>query len=137
MDPLSVSASAAALVAILVQSVRLIKTAIETIKKAANELGKLLNRTERFRLLLEQLRSLTHQLGNRNNSLLLLFNDSECHETTRKLSALVGQVAKSNSLIGLRYLLLQNRAEELVVKLQTHEEEIQTVLLSVATFVYL
>lgn len=133
MDPISLSASAAALLTIFVQSVRLIKDTAEKMKNAKPLLIKLLHQTERMRLHLEQLRSLAHQLGGRS-SLLLAFNDSACKETVKELHALVEQIAKAKTSMGLKLVVNQSAVNKLSQRLRGHEEEIVMVLLSIATY---
>lgn len=132
MDPLSVSASAVALLTICVQAVQILKDTIETLRSAKQFLLKLLSQTERVRLFLEQLRSLTKQLGHRSE-VLLSYNDSDTRETIDELNTFVRNMAQNRTWIRLRVLLHQNTAEKLVNKLHRHEEEIMQVLLSIAT----
>ncbi len=54
--------------------------------------------------------------------LLLAFNDSGPRLTIREL----------NELVGLQMLLSKGKVDELVGKLKRHEEEVVTVLLSIA-----
>jgi hypothetical protein len=132
MDPLSVSASAAALLTICTQAVQILKRTIETLRKAKEFLLQLLSQTERVRLFLEQLRSLTKQLG-RRSEILLAYNDSGPRETINELNSFVRNMAQSTTWVRLRMLLHQNTADRLVERLHRHEEEIMQVLLSIAT----
>ncbi len=132
MDPLSINSSATFLLAICLQAVHLIQRTIETVKNARKLLVKLLSQTERLRLILEQLRSLTKQLGSRAGSLLLSYNDSEPRTTINDLNSLVRSIAEKTTFVGLQMLLNRSKAEALVAKMKTHEEEIVTVLLSIA-----
>ena len=134
MDPLSLSASAAGLLTIFVQAVRLIKQTVEKLKNAKTLLFKLLHQAERMRLLLEQLRSLTQQLGGRSSS-LLTFNDSACRVTVNELHTLVEQIAKAKSFMALKFPVNQSTANHLLQRLREHEGEIVTLLLSIATYV--
>ncbi len=134
MDPLSVSASAAALITICVQAVRLIKTTVETLKNAKTLLLSLLNQTERMRLFLEQLRSLTHRLGDRQD-LALSFNDRACKATVSELQMLVQRIGRSKTWVSLQVLLNQSKSNDLLQRLKRHEEEIVTVLMFIATYV--
>ena len=93
MDPLSVSASAAALVTICVQTVQTLKRVIENLKGAKGVSLKLLSQTERVRLFLEQLRSLTKQVGTRSE-ILLAYNDSAPRATINEFNALVHDIAR-------------------------------------------
>lgn len=132
MDPLSVCASAAGLLTICVQAVQIIKTTIETLRSAKEFLLKLLSQTERVRLFLEQLRSLSKQLGHRSE-ILLAYNDSGPRETINELNAFVRKMAQNTTWVRLKVLLRQNEADKLVERLHRHEEEIMQVLLSIAT----
>lgn len=134
MDPLSISASVATVIAIFIQTVRLMKKTVETFKNAKLLLQELLSQTQRMRLLLEQLRSLTHQLGSQS-TLSLIFNDSACIETINELKKLVTRIANKNSWINFRQQSHQNEANKLVAKLHRHEVEIVTLLQFVATYV--
>jgi len=132
MDPLSVSASAAALLTICAQAVQVIKRTIESLHKAKEFLLKLLSQTERLRLFLEQLRSLTKQLGTRSE-ILLAYNDSGPRATINDLNNFVRDMAQRTTWVRLRVLLHQNAADKLVERLHRHEEEIMQVLLSITT----
>jgi hypothetical protein len=133
MDPLSIAASAAGIVTICLQTVRLLQRAIETIKNARSLLTKLLSHVERVRLLLEQLRGLTKQLGAKAGGLLLYFNDKDTRMTMSELKILVKQISEAGSFVGLQMLMKKSRVEGLCGRLKEHEGEIVTVLLSVAT----
>ncbi|KAK0935873.1 hypothetical protein LTR29_012572 [Friedmanniomyces endolithicus] len=133
MDPLSISASAVALITICVQSVKIIKDAIETVRTAKKELLKILNGTNRMRLLLDQLRGLTHQLGSKNNKILLAFDPSGCEEILGQLKRLVDKLAKVETFLGCQFLVRRSKFEELVAGLKNQEDDIRLVLLSVAT----
>ena len=133
MDPLSVSASATALITICVQAVRLIKSTVETLKNAKTLLLNLLNQTERMRLFLERLRSLTHRLGDRQD-LMLSFNDRTCKATLSELQLLVQKIGRTKNWVGLQILLNQNKSNDLLQRLKRHEEEIVTVLMFIATY---
>jgi hypothetical protein len=104
MDPLSASASAAALLTICVQAVQVLKKTIETLRNAKEFLLKLLNQTERVRLFLEQLRSLSKQLGDRSD-ILLAYNDSAPRETINELNIFVHHMAQNATWLRLRMLL--------------------------------
>jgi hypothetical protein len=88
MDPLSITTSATAFLGICMQTIQLIQRTIETVKNSRSLLVKLLSQTERLRLNLEQLRSLTAQLGTRAGT-LLSYNDSAPRQTMRELNELV------------------------------------------------
>ncbi len=133
MDPLSISASAVALITICVQSVKIIKNVIETVRTAKKELLKILNGTNRMRLLLDQLRGLTHQLGSKNNKILLAFDPSGCEEILGQLKRLVDKLAKVETFMGCQFLVRRSKFEELVAGLKDQEDDIRLVLLSVAT----
>lgn len=126
------SASAAALITICVQVVRVLKNTIETLQKAKTFLLKCLSQTERVRLYLEQLRGLTKQLGGRSG-ILLNFNESGARETISELNVFVLDMAQRTSWVRLKVLLNQSTADRLVMRLHRHEEEISMVLLSIAT----
>ncbi|KAF6219811.1 hypothetical protein HO133_003636 [Letharia lupina] len=131
MDPVSLSASAAALITIFVQAVKVLKQTIETIRNAKSFLLRLLSQTERIRIFLEQLRALTAQLGPRAG-ILLNFNDSGPKETINELHAFVQSIAQTPALIRIKVLLNRSAADHLVERLHRHEEEIMQTLLSVA-----
>ena len=133
MDPLSISASAAALITICVQTVQIIKKTIETVKTAKRELLTVLNATNRTRLLLDQLRGLTHQLGSKNNKILLAFDKIGCEEILDELKRLVDKLAQAESFTGFRFLVRRSKFEALAAGLRAQEDGIRTVLLSIAT----
>ena len=132
MDPLSITTSATAILAICLQAVHLIQQTIETIKNARKLLFKLLSQTERLRLLLEQLRSLTKQLGSRASGLLLSYNDIGPKTTINDLNNLVRSIAGKTSFVGLQMLLNKNKVDGLVERMKMHEEEVVTALISIA-----
>ena len=132
MDPLSVTASAAGLATLCYQVVQMLKRTIESLKKAKEFLIQLLSQTERVRLLLEQLRGLSKQLGARDD-ILLAFSETGPMETIRELNAFAREMASRETWLRLRVLLSKNRADGLVKRLRRHEEEIGLVLLSIAT----
>ncbi len=132
MDPVSLSAAAASLITICVQAVKILKQTIETIRNAKSSLLKLLSQTERIRIFLEQLRTLTIQLGPRAG-ILLIFNDSGPRETINELYVFVQSIAETPMRIRVKVLLNRSAADEFVKRLHRHEEEImQTLLLVVA-----
>lgn len=131
MDPVSLSASAAALITICVQAVKVMKQTIETIRNAKSFLLKLLSQTERIRIFLEQLRALTAQLGPRAG-ILLNFNDSGAKETINELHLFVQSIAQTPALLRIKVLLNRSAADHFVERLHRHEEEIMQTLLSVA-----
>lgn len=133
MDPLSISASAAALITICVQTVQIIKKTIETVKTVKMELLNVLNETNRMRLLLEQLRGLTHQLGSKNNKILLAFDKTGCEEILGELKRLIDKLAQAELFVGFQFLIRRSKFEALVAGLRAQEDAIRTVLLSVAT----
>jgi Fungal N-terminal domain of STAND proteins len=133
MDPLSISASAAALITICIQTVQIIKKTIETVKTVKRELLNVLNETNRMRLLLEQLRGLTHQLGSKNNKILLAFDKTGCEEILGELKRLIDKLAQAELFVGFQFLIRRSKFEALVAGLRAQEDAIRTVLLSVAT----
>ena len=133
MDPLSISASAVALITICVQTVQIIKKTIETVKTAKRELLNVLNETNKMRLLLDQLRGLTHQLGSQNNKILLAFDKTGCEEILSELKRLVDKLAQVEMFVGFQFLVRRSKFEALVAGLRAQEDGIRTVLLSVAT----
>jgi division protein CdvB (Snf7/Vps24/ESCRT-III family) len=132
MDPLSITTSATAILAICLQAVHLIQRTIETVKNARKLLVKLLSQTERLRLILEQLRSLTKQLGTRAGGLVLSYNDSGPKTTINDLNVLVRSIAEKTNFVSLQMLLNKSKVDTLVEKMKLHEEEVVTVLLSIA-----
>lgn len=135
MDPLSISMSAVALIKICVQTVQILKKTIETVKTAKRELLNVLNETNRIRLLLEQLRGLTHQLGSKHNKILLAFDKTGCEEILGELKRLVDKLAQVEMFVGFQFLVRRSKFETLLTGLRAQEDEIRTVLLSVATLV--
>ena len=135
MDPISLAASAAGLITICVQAVKILKQTIETIKDSKSSLLRLLSQTERVRIFLEQLQTLTVQLGSRDG-ILLSFNDSGPRETINELHAFVQSVAQNPMWIRVKALLYRGKADGFVIRLHRHEEEIMQTLLSVATSVF-
>lgn len=133
MDPLSISASAAALITICVQTIQTITKTIETVKTAKRELLNILNETNRMRLLLEQLRGLTHQLGSKNNKILLAFDKTGCEEILRELERLVDKLAHVEMFVGFQLLMRRSKFDALITGIRAQEDGIRTVLLSVAT----
>lgn len=93
---------------------------------------KLLSQTERLRLNLEQLRSLTKQLGSRSG-VSLTYNDSAPRQTIQELHQLVMAMASGPSYLGLQALLNKSKVDDLLDRLRVHEQEIVLVLLSIAT----
>ena len=131
MDPVSLCASAAALITIYVRAVKILKQTIETIRNAKSSLLRLLSQTERVRIFLEQLRALTAQLGSRAG-ILLSFNDSGPKETINELHAFVQSIAQTPALIRIKVLLNRSTADHFVERLHRHEEEIMQTLVAVA-----
>ena len=134
MDPLSISVSVTALIGVCSQTVQLIQRIIETVKNAGKVLIKLLSQTESLRLILEQLRGLTNQLGTKAG-LLLSFNDSGPKITINELNSLVKSIAEKKNFMPLQMLLNKGKVDALVERMKGHEAEVLTVLLSVATSV--
>ena len=131
MDPVSLSASAVALITLCVQTVKVLKQTIETIRNAKSFLLRLLSQTERIRIFLEQLRALTAQLGPRAG-FLLSFNDSGPKETINELHVFVQSIAQTPALIRIKVLQNRSTADHFVERLHRHEEEIMQTLLLVA-----
>lgn len=134
MDPLSISVSVTALISVCSQTVQLIQRTIETVKNTGKLLIKLLSQTESLRLILEQLCGLTKQLGTKAG-LLLSFNDSAPRITINELNSLVKSIAEKKNFMSLQMLLSKNKVDALVERIKSHEAEVLTVLLSVATSV--
>jgi len=132
MDPLSISAAAAAFLKIFIDTIHYIKKTVETIKHAKEILIKLLEQTERVRLLLERLRCLTKQLGKRA-SLALSYNDSEPRVTMNEMHTLIKAIAAKKNLIAVQMLFHKKEVDRLLGKLQQHEKDFVTVLLTIAT----
>jgi hypothetical protein len=133
MDPLSITASAIALITICIQTVQFIKNMIETVKGAKSRLLHVLNATNRVRLLLEQLRSLTHQLSSKSNTILLAFDGTSCGDVLNEVTNFVRKLIQSDKLVGFQFLLQKSKLEVLVRRLKEQEDVIRTVLLSIAT----
>lgn len=131
MDPV---ASAASLVAISIQVVKLLQQTAETIRDAKNSLVRLLSQTERIRLFLEQLQTFARQLGPRAG-ILLTFNDSGPRKTMEELYVFVQSITQKQMWIRVRVLLNQRTANDFVKRLHRHEEEIMQMLLAVAALV--
>lgn len=134
MDPLSISASAAGLLTTCVQAVKIIWRTIETIKGAKEFLVELLTQTKRVGLFLEQLRSLTKQLGHRSK-VLLAYDIRGPRETLDELEDFVHSIDQSKTWFRLKVLLYQNVTDKLVKRLHRHAEEIMQVMLSIVTYV--
>jgi len=64
--------------------------------------------------------------------LLLAFNDSGPRLTIRELNELVKSISAKSNFVGLQMLLSKSKVDELVEKMKRHEEEVVTVLLSIA-----
>jgi uncharacterized protein YoxC len=133
MDPLSITASAIALITVCVQTIQSIKSIIETVKGAKTRLLQVLNATTRVRLLLEQLRSLTHQLSSKSNTILLAFDGQSCGDVLTELVTLVKKLMQSDKLAAFQFLLQKSKLEGLAGRLKGQEDAICTVLLSIAT----
>jgi hypothetical protein len=88
-----------------------------------------------MRLLLEQLRGLTHQLGSKNNKILLAFDENGCEEILCELKRLVDKLAQVEMFVGFQFLIRRSKFEALIAGLRAQEDGIRTVLLSVATLV--
>ena len=134
MDPVSLVATAAGLITICIQAVRILKQTIETIGNAKSSLLRLLSQTERVRIFLEQLSALTTQLGSRAG-ILLNFNDSGPKQTINELYAFVQSISEKPAWITVRVLLNRSTADGFSKRLHRHEEEIMQTLLSVAALV--
>lgn len=133
MDPFSISIGVVALITVCVQTIKVIKKTIETVKTAKKELLRILNATNRMRLLLEQLRGLTHQLGGKNNKVLLAFDHAGCEEILGEVKRLIDKLAQVELFTGFQFLVRRSKFEALLAGLKVQESSIQTVLLSVAT----
>lgn len=134
MDPLSISAAAAGLIPLCWEAAKIIKDLIERVKNAAKELLNFLSRTERMRLLLEQLRGLTRQLGARDNTLVIAFSDVECTRTIQELRDVVFDIARSSTtaVVRFQYLFRHGKLVALSDKLDKHRNEIEGIMLSVS-----
>lgn len=133
MDPLSVSASAVALITVCVQTVQIIKKTIETFKAAKRELMSIVNEIDLTRRLLEQLRGLTHQLGSRNIPVFLEFDGTDCESILGEFKRLVDKLAEAGKLVGFQFLVKKSKFEELALRLRAQRDMIETVLLSITT----
>lgn len=133
MDPLTISTSAVALITACVQTIQIIKKAIETVKTAKRELMKIFNETNQMRMLLEQLRGLTRQLGSKNNEILLGFDETGCRDVLDEMKRLVDKLAQVELLFGFRFLMRRSKFEALVAELRAQRDGICAVLISVGT----
>ncbi|EXJ74793.1 uncharacterized protein A1O5_01489 [Cladophialophora psammophila CBS 110553] len=133
MDPLTISTSAVALITVCIQIVQVIKKTVETMKTAKSELMNILNETIKMRLLLEQLRGLTHQLGSQNNTILLAFDETGCKYVLNELESLVNKLAQADKFLGFQFWVRRSKLDTLVAGLRVQEDGIRTVLLSVTT----
>ena len=106
---------------------------IEAMKTAKKELLNILNETNKMRLLLEQLQGLTHQLGSKNNKILLAFDKAGCEEVLGELKSLINKLAPAEMFVGFQFLVRRSKFEALVGGLRAQEDGIRTVLLSVTT----
>lgn len=104
---------------------------IETVKNAKRLLIDLLGQLERFRLLLEQVRGLTRQLGNRSG-LALSYNDRSPKATMNELKVLVQNVAETKNFLSIQTLLHRHPLNELAEKIKHHEGELYKLLLDIA-----
>jgi len=91
-----------------------------------------LSQTERVRLFLKQLRSLTEQQRARSD-ILLTFGPSGPEATVNELNVFIRQIAKKLKLMKLKMLLKGSTVDELVKSLHRHEVEITQILLFIAT----
>lgn len=137
MDPLSVCASAIALITACVQTASKIKKTIETIKGAKKELMGVVNEIDLIRRLLEQLRALTHQLGSKNVRIYLDFDRTDCESILEQLEHLVDKLIEAGKFVGFQFLVKKSKFEELATKLRAQRDGINTVMLSITTSVIL
>lgn len=66
---------------------------------------------------------------------MLSYNDSAPKTTIRELNALVTTISGKSNFVGIQMLLNKSRVDVLVEKMKKHEEEVVTVLLSIAASV--
>lgn len=116
MDPFGISVSVVGLITACVQVGKILKETIETLKRAAEFLLQLLSQTERFRLFLGQLRSLTEQLRSRSD-ILLAFSPSGPEATINELNGFVLDVARKPRMMNLKMLLERSSPDKLVKRL--------------------
>ncbi len=132
MDPLSIAASAAALVTICVQTGGLIKTLAETFFHAEEGLLKLLSQIERLRLTLEQLRGLSQQLGAKAD-IALMFDDSAPRLTMNKLRGVIESIAGHKRTFKMQLMIRRSDIEALRKRLQEHEDDMTKVFVNLGT----
>ena len=63
------------------------------------------------------------------------YNDSGPKTTINNLNTLVRSIAEKTNFVGLQMLLNKSKVDTLVEKMKMHEEEVVTVLLSIARLV--
>lgn len=138
MDPLSISASAAGLITICLQTIKLLKRTIETLRHAKQFLIDLLSQTERVRLFLEQLRGLAVRVVGAEGEggaggivkLVTAFDENGVKSTLGELGEWVNEVVGSGGVgMAVRVLIGKGKAEGLLGRLRRHEEEILGVVM--------
>ncbi|KAM3074467.1 hypothetical protein ACMFMG_002729 [Clarireedia jacksonii] len=134
MDPLSISASAAGLITICLQTIKILKQTIETLKHAKQFLIDLLSQTERVRLFLEQLRGLAVRAigadGEGIGKLVVAFDEEGVKRTLREMREWVDEMVGGGGVgMAVRVLMGKGKGEGLLGRLRRHEEEILGVVL--------
>lgn len=93
MDPLSVSASIAALAAICLQTAKIIKKTIETIKATKDDLYDILRQVSQMQVVLRRLEGLTKVLDkDRSQYILDVFDLDHCRGTIEEMESIVGKI---------------------------------------------
>ena len=138
MDPFSITTGVAALIGLCVGVVQTIKSFIEKTKSTKDVLVRLLNRTERVRLYLEHLRSLSSKLtSSSHRSIALPFKQEECKATMRNLFGLIRTMVdastKGKLQAAMALLREQKQIDNLTHQLTDHEQNIFSVLMLIAT----
>ena len=110
-----------------VQAVKVLKQTIETTWNATGSLSRLLSQTERIRIFLEQLHSLTTQLGHRAG-VLSNFNNSGPRNTINELHVFIQNIVQRPKLIRIKLLLNRSAADGFLKRPRRHEEEIMQAL---------
>ncbi|PQE12473.1 hypothetical protein CJF30_00002332 [Rutstroemia sp. NJR-2017a BBW] len=131
MDPLSISASAAGLITICLQTIKLLKRTIETLRHAKQFLMNLLSQTERLRGLALRVVGAEGEGGAGGiGKLVMAFDEYGVKLTLRELGEWVNEMVGSGGVgMAVRVLMGKGKGEGLLSRLRRHEEEILAVVL--------